>query len=66
MKKEEKEYCVICGAETGYFRNTPIEKRKCYVDGLGQVCLKCFSIINHLEEDDYNTRHCHLFILNLN
>jgi len=38
---EEKEKCVVCGKETQYFRNTPIDKREHYVEGVGQVCEEC-------------------------
>ena len=40
-EKEEKEKCVVCGKETQYFRNTPIDKREHYVEGVGQVCEEC-------------------------
>lgn len=40
---EEKEICVSpkCGRETGYSKDTPIDRRKHYVDGAGQLCDKC-------------------------
>ncbi len=41
VEKEEKEKCVLCGAETEYFRSTPIDKRKHYVEGSGQLCEDC-------------------------
>ncbi|HDQ16173.1 MAG TPA: hypothetical protein ENN45_03855 [Bacteroidetes bacterium] len=40
-QKKEKEKCVICGKETEYLRSTPINKRKYYVEGCGQVCTDC-------------------------
>jgi len=38
---EEIEECVLCGKETEYYRNTPIDKRKHYVEGCGQLCEDC-------------------------
>lgn len=39
----EKERCVIlsCGKETPYTKNTPINERKYYARGVGQLCEKC-------------------------
>lgn len=39
----EKERCVIlsCDKETPYTKDTPIEKRRHYVRGAGQLCEKC-------------------------
>lgn len=48
MKKQKKkeinkiEKCVICGSETDYFFNTPVSERRCYVEGVGQLCEKCY------------------------
>ncbi len=36
------EYCVLCGCETEYTRETPIEQRRCYVAAVGQLCGKCY------------------------
>ena len=41
-EKEEKEKCVICGVETEYFRSTPINQRRYYVEGCGQLCEGCW------------------------
>ena len=35
------EKCVICGAETPYKFSTPINKRKYYMEGSGQICQEC-------------------------
>lgn len=40
-KMNKKEKCVLCDKETEYYRNTPIDKRKHYVEGAGQVCEEC-------------------------
>jgi hypothetical protein len=36
------EICIICGAETEYRFNTHIDYRVGYVEGAGQLCLKCY------------------------
>ena len=35
------EKCVICGAKTPYRFSTPIDQRKFYVEGFGQICEDC-------------------------
>jgi len=35
------ELCVICGAETRFRRNDPIEILESYVEGCGQLCDPC-------------------------
>lgn len=40
--KESKERCIICGAETEYGFDTLIDKRLCYIEGVGQLCPKCY------------------------
>lgn len=39
----KKERCVMisCGAETPYTKDTPINERKYYARGAGQLCEKC-------------------------
>ncbi len=41
MLKEEIEKCVICHKKTEYLKSTPIDQRKHYVEGCGQVCENC-------------------------
>jgi ribosomal protein S14 len=42
MKKmNKKEKCVLCGKKTKYLRSTPIDKRKFFVEGCGQLCDDC-------------------------
>lgn len=36
------EICVRCGKETEYDINTPIEVRRWYVEGAGQLCEDCW------------------------
>ena len=37
----EKEYCVLCGKETEYSKQTPFEDRIGYVEAVGQLCQNC-------------------------
>ncbi len=36
-----KDNCVLCGRETKYDRETPVDLRKHYVEGAGQLCDYC-------------------------
>lgn len=55
-KKEKvdlQEYCVLCGAGVEYSINTPVDERKFYVDGCGQLCGRCFReilLLQRIEE----------------
>ena len=40
-----KDKCVICGTETEYDKNTHINNRDGYFEGVGQLCEKCFKRI---------------------
>lgn len=42
MAQAEAERCVICGAETEYTKDVPIGERERYIEGGGQLCLKCY------------------------
>lgn len=48
--EEQEEKCVVCGGNTGYFFDTPIDERQFYVVGVGQLCEKCFKEIYNGEE----------------
>jgi len=37
-----KDTCVMCGVETPYNYETHIDFRDGYVEGVGQLCKKCF------------------------
>lgn len=39
----EKEKCVMCGVETVYNVSTNIDMRAGYIEGIGQLCLKCYN-----------------------
>lgn len=38
-----KDCCVSCGAETAYDISTHVDMRNGYVEGLGQLCAKCYT-----------------------
>ncbi len=38
-----KETCVMCGVGTPYDFQTHIDLREGYIEGLGQLCQKCYS-----------------------
>lgn len=48
-----KDHCVLCGVETPYNYETPVDMRIGYVEGAGQLCSSCFDRTNttydHLE-----------------
>ena len=45
-KKEEYETCVLCKCKTNVKLDKPIEERNAYVEGVGQLCYKCYKKIN--------------------
>ena len=42
VEADKAEYCVICTGETGYVFSTPVQNRKYYVEGCGQLCESCY------------------------
>lgn len=38
-----KDKCVSCGSETAYDVSTHIDMRNAYIEGLGQLCSKCYN-----------------------
>ena len=38
-----KDLCVSCGAETAYEVSTHVDMRNSYIEGVGQLCSKCFT-----------------------
>jgi hypothetical protein len=45
-----KEICIICGKETEYNFDTPIQERKYYIEGVGQLCKRCYYLIYYGEK----------------
>lgn len=42
MKIAANDKCVLCGKDSGMPENMPINERKNYVKGCGQLCEACF------------------------
>lgn len=42
---EERDKCVLCDEETNYSRRTPTDQRLHYVEGGGQLCVRCYAKI---------------------
>lgn len=47
--------CVLCGNDTDVPKDTPIENRKEYVKGSGQLCRDCYFDIYIKSDSDGNT-----------
>ena len=45
-KKDEYDYCILCGVETVYKRNTHVDMRSGYIEGAGQLCSACWDKSN--------------------
>lgn len=40
-KKSPTDLCVACGKDTGIPKETPVDLRKSYIEGAGQLCHDC-------------------------
>ena len=40
MSKTEK--CILCGDDTGVMVELPVDARKYYINGVGQLCEECY------------------------
>lgn len=43
---EKKETCVVCRKLTGVSVDTPVDLRRNYLPGFGQVCAKCIRMFD--------------------
>lgn len=50
--KGSKEYCIICGKETPFYRHQNTDWRKFYIYGAGQLCQQCYESIFHISKTD--------------
>ena len=41
-KADEYETCIVCHEMTDVRRDTPVDKRDCYIRGMGQLCHTCW------------------------
>ena len=37
--------CVVCNKETDYLFSTPVEERRFFVAGVGQLCKECYDVV---------------------
>ena len=49
--EEQVERCVLCGRETEHTFGMPIQRRKYYISGCGQLCRNCYAEIKDPEEE---------------
>ena len=42
-RTNEFEHCVMCGVETAVKTDTHIDMRHGYIEGIGQLCSKCYN-----------------------
>ncbi len=38
----ERERCVVCSQATEYAFDTPVSDREFYIEGVGQLCPRCY------------------------
>ena len=43
----KSEKCILCGKDTGIPFNDPIDDRKYFIDGCGQLCEDCFDRLQY-------------------
>ena len=51
------ETCVLCGDITEVKQRMPIDARKYYIDGIGQLCSKCYLDLNESNMDTKNEKY---------
>lgn len=42
----ETERCILCGYDTGVLTNLPVDAKKYYIQGVGQLCEECYLKVN--------------------
>ena len=52
QSESPNERCVACFADTGIPKDMPVEKRKHYVMGCGQLCPNCYAKIKLNSESE--------------
>lgn len=52
QSEDPNERCVSCFADTGIPKDMPVEKRKHYVIGCGQLCPDCYAKIKLNSESE--------------
>lgn len=49
----EKEKCVVCHKTLDIDKSMPIDKRKYYIKGAGQLCERCYKELYEIKDEDY-------------
>ena len=49
----KNEKCILCGKDTGIPFNEPINYRKYFIDGCGQLCEDCFDSLKYASISDW-------------
>lgn len=57
QRKIKYEKCVVCHCETKVLVDTPVDFRKNFIRGVGELCDKCFSEIYLKTEPIKNKSH---------
>ena len=52
----EYEKCVLCNEVTDFKRRLPVDARKYYINGIGQLCRQCYVKLNESDTDKKNGR----------
>ena len=53
---EEKDKCTMCNDDSVYDMSMPIDLRRGYIEGSGQLCLECYDKIYNKGADDEQVR----------
>jgi len=48
---EIKDKCIICKEDSLYTKNTHIDNRAHYIEGVGQLCRSCYNKIYKIKND---------------
>jgi len=55
-KPVDHDNCIKCNATTKYTKTTPVAERMYYVEGAGQLCEFCWTIIYEIKKDKYEPK----------
>ena len=50
MEDKKEDLCVVCWKPTGYTTDVPLKDRWHYVEGVGQLCYKCWKELYEKDE----------------
>lgn len=51
QRKYGTEYCVVCHRLVDIPKDTPVDQRKNYYEGVGQICDRCWNMIYGSDAD---------------